>query len=271
MQYEMIPPPPLLAPYVRYFWVLEADVPAGTDFVYRSMADGSAELLFHYNGLFDEVKGEGSLEQSFCSGLHGQSRHMRRFIIHKSFGIFGVYLYPFALPLLCSVPADHLSGQMPDLSSLLGKEGTRLEEKMMLAANNKERLKIITAFLLKRLSIAPDLKSNIHEVIRSMIHTQGQIPVQQLAAQSFLSVRQFERKFKAGAGFSPKLYMRILRFQEAIKAYPNRRKSLAEIAYDCGYADQSHFIHDFKEFSGGYHPAAFFKGQNSDVSGIALI
>ena len=271
MRYEMIPPPPELAPYVRYFWILEADVMQGTDFVYRSMADGSAELLFHYQGMFDEVKGEDRLEQSFFSGLHGQSRHMRRFIIHQHFGIFGVYLYPFALPLLCSVAADCLSDQMIDLPSLMGKEGGRLEEQMMLAADNKERLKIITAFLRKRFGSVRDWKPDVHEVIRTMIHTKGQVPVRQLAAQSFLSLRQFERKFKAGAGFSPKLYMRILRFQEAIRAYSGRNKSLTDLAYDCGYADQSHFIHDFKEFSGGYHPTAFFKRADSDISGVELM
>ena len=271
MRYEMIPPPPSLAPYIRSFWILEADVTPGADFVYRSMADGSAELLFHYQGLFDEVTGQDKFEKSFYSGIHGQSRHMRRFVIQQRFGIFGVYLYPFALPLFFSAAADSLSDQMPDLASLMGKEGSHLEEQMMLAVDNRERLAIITGFFKKKLKAitAPDLR--VHKMIRGMIHAKGQVKVQQLAAQSFLSVRQFERQFKAGAGFSPKLYMRILRFQEAIQAYPNRSKSLTEIAYDCGYADQSHFIHDFKEFSGGYHPATFFKRTDSDVSGITLL
>lgn len=36
-------------------------------------------------------------------------------------------------------------------------------------------------------------------------------------------------------------------------------KSLTDIAYDCGYYDQSHFINDFKEFS-GYSPKVYFSG-----------
>ncbi|MBO9660186.1 MAG: helix-turn-helix domain-containing protein [Chitinophagaceae bacterium] len=42
-------------------------------------------------------------------------------------------------------------------------------------------------------------------------------------------------------------------------SFGNEYRTLTEIAYQCGYYDQSHFIHDFKEFS-GYHPRHYFKG-----------
>ncbi|MBL7727053.1 MAG: helix-turn-helix domain-containing protein, partial [Dinghuibacter sp.] len=46
---------------------------------------------------------------------------------------------------------------------------------------------------------------------------------------------------------------------QAMQRYGNRALRLTDIAYECGYFDQSHFIHDFKQFS-GYTPAVFFKG-----------
>lgn len=45
----------------------------------------------------------------------------------------------------------------------------------------------------------------------------------------------------------------------------NKKKSLTDIAYDCGYYDQSHFINDFKEFS-GYHPSQYFSGQTEGTT-----
>ena len=83
--------------------------------------------------------------------------------------------------------------------------------------------------------------------------------VQEMAGRAFLSTRQFERNFKQFAGFSPKLYSRIIRFQAAMQQYGNKAMSLTAIAYECGYYDQSHFIHDFKEFS-GHHPHHYFSG-----------
>ncbi len=75
-----------------------------------------------------------------------------------------------------------------------------------------------------------------------------------------LCTRQFERRFKEYSGFSPKLFSRITRFQSSLDSFGNKDKSLTDIAYDCDYYDQSHFINDFKEFS-GYHPSQYFSGQ----------
>lgn len=101
----------------------------------------------------------------------------------------------------------------------------------------------------------PDVFSCINDIIQS----KGVTDIKTLADRHFLSLRQFERKFKHFSGFSPKLFSRIIRFQSAIKRYDNKKMPLTEIAYDCGYYDQSHFMHDFKEFS-GYHPMQYFSG-----------
>ena len=264
MKYLTIQPPPELARFVRSFWTLEDDVNPDKPYIHRVMADGCAEMIFHYQTPFDEIFSKGKTETSFHSGLHGQARHFRRFIVRQNFGIFGVYLYPFALPLLFSMPSDELSNEMPDLQTLLGDEGKFLEEKMMLAKNNEERVVIISDFLKKRITKNYREEPAVFSTISYIIRTKGFANVQQLADQSFLSTRQFERKFKAFFGFSPKLYSRIIRFQSALEMYGDQEKSLTEIAYDCGYYDQSHFIHDFKEFS-GQHPKSFFSGKAEGV------
>jgi methylphosphotriester-DNA--protein-cysteine methyltransferase len=66
--------------------------------------------------------------------------------------------------------------------------------------------------------------------------------------------------FKHFSGFSPKLFSRIIRFQSALNHYGKKEKKLTEIAYDAGYYDQSHFIQDFKEFS-GHSPKEYFSGK----------
>lgn len=260
MKYLTIAPPLKLAKFIRFFWILEDEVDIGKPYIHRVMADGCAEMIFHYQTPFDEIFVSDKIETSFHSGLHGQSQHFRRFIVRQNFGIFGVYLYPFALPLLFSMPSDELTNEMPDLPTLLGFDGADLEERMMLAKNNEERVAIISGFLEKRIAKNYHEEPAVFSTISYIIHTKGIANVQQLAEQSCLSTRQFERKFKAFSGFSPKLYSRIIRFQAAMNMYGNAEKSLTEIAYECGYYDQSHFIHDFKEFS-GQHPKLFFSGK----------
>ncbi|HEX2898290.1 MAG TPA: helix-turn-helix domain-containing protein [Bacteroidia bacterium] len=79
-----------------------------------------------------------------------------------------------------------------------------------------------------------------------------------------ISMRQLERTFKDHAGFSPKTYARILRFQSTTKEYGNTHKTLTDIALDCGYYDQAHFIHDFRQFS-GYAPGDYFFGKPEGI------
>ncbi len=265
MKYQTIAPPPQLAPYVKNFWILEEDtLPTGSAYIHRTMANGYVELVFHYQGPFDELTGDKQLSFSSTAFIHAQSQHYRRFIVQQRFGIFGISLYPFAVPLLFSMPATELSDEMPGLEIVAGTEGAELNEKIMLAHNNRERLALIIQFLESKLLPAYDRLTRIHTAVRYVMNTWPAEPVQQLASRYCLSARQFERRFKELAGFSPKLFSRIIRFQQTLNAYGKKYHSLAEVAYDCGYYDQSHFIQDFRQFS-GYHPKQYFYGRTEGI------
>ncbi|MBC7828488.1 MAG: helix-turn-helix transcriptional regulator [Chitinophagaceae bacterium] len=256
MTYYTISPSALLSGFVRCFWALES---TDQTYTHRSMADVCAEMVFHYNGRFDELLG-GKSEPSCISALQGPLTQIRRFRIDKPFAMFGVYLYPYSIPVLFGIPATEISNQMPDLITLLGKEGEALEEKMILAFNNKERVKIITEFLEKRIQKNQQRNHAVFSSIRFIIQTKGTNRIEKVADQYFISQRQFERKFREFSGLAPKLFSRIVRFHSACQLFGDSNKSLTSIAYDCGYYDQSHFIHDFKEFS-GYHPRHYFSGK----------
>jgi len=260
MRFYTIQPPASLSRYVLMFWELESDASAERPYIHRSMADGCAELIFHYKGRFDELLADNRVEKSFISGIHGQSRKYSRFITCESFGIFGAYLYPFALPALFSIPASEVSDYMPDLSSIFGREGNNLEYRIITAPDNTSRANILASFLESKLANNRTTQPPVFSAVHHIIWARGLVNIEKLAAQYFLSTRQFERNFKLSAGFSPKLYARIIRFQAAMANYGNVGKSLTEVAYECGYYDQSHFIHDFKEFS-GHHPGYYFSGK----------
>jgi AraC-like DNA-binding protein len=67
-----------------------------------------------------------------------------------------------------------------------------------------------------------------------------------------VSSRTLERKFKQILGIPPKKFSNIVRFQRALEKIQSNSASgnLIDIAYEFGYADQAHFIRDFKSMSG---------------------
>jgi AraC-like DNA-binding protein len=86
------------------------------------------------------------------------------------------------------------------------------------------------------------------ETIRTRCHR----PVcnRELADAAGLSVRTFERRFLAAYHVTPQQYIRKLRIRIACRHLVFTERSLAEIALESGFADQSHFSHEFRRHVG---------------------
>lgn len=256
MTYYQILPPASLADYVDYFWVGEADASNDQPFVHWSIAASTPKLIFHYKGHFDEVTDCGNLVKSFSAGIQGQTQSYKRFVSSQKVGIFGVQFFPFAIPLLFSIPASDVSNRLYDMQTLFGGQGREMEGKIYLANTHAERVTIINRFLEHRIKLHNDSQQPICAAIRYVNREKGIINIQQLARNTSLSPRQFERKFTAFAGFTPKLYARIVRFETAVNYFIHYKKTLTDVALSSGYYDQPHFIHDCKAFT-GVHPKRY--------------
>ncbi|MBI5692361.1 MAG: AraC family transcriptional regulator [Verrucomicrobia bacterium] len=77
-------------------------------------------------------------------------------------------------------------------------------------------------------------------------HYADRITNEDLARVCGLSVRAFERQFLAAYHSSPHDYLRGLRVRMSCGALVFSRKSLAEVATDFGFSDQSHFTKEFR-------------------------
>lgn len=86
--------------------------------------------------------------------------------------------------------------------------------------------------------------------------------IDEIANQFQISRKQLERKFASSLGTSPKVFSRTCRFLSLchnLKHYEGR--NLSEFTYECGYFDQSHFIKEFKAYS-GFTPKEYFAKNN---------
>ena len=258
MNYYTIAPPPHLAAFVRCYWVFEGEATAAAPYVYRGYADGCPELVFFVKGGFDDILSGGILKPSPTAHLHAQSTTFSRAITKDAFSIFGCYLYPYALSCLFGFPVQDFNGCSVELRAFAGRTADDLEAKVLAATSEIERTAIVSKYLTERLrqfkSKLPPVTNLIHQMVNG-----GVMSIDSMAADSGLSIRQFERRFKEFSGFSPKLYSRLMRFHNSVK-YFGSQTPLLQIALECGYYDQSHFINEFKEFS-GFNPKEFLYGQ----------
>ena len=265
-RYYTIDPPAELARYVRSFWVFEGSGHVSEPYIYRSMADACAEMVFHYKGAFNGISKKGVIDENAgnLAMLQGPTRQYKRFVVNEDFGIFGAYLYPFAIPDIFRLSSLEIQNETPSIIDSFGSEGRILSERILSAGNNNERVLILSDYLIRKVQQFANPDSTLHDCIKHFIFSRDPVRIEETSRQFNISARQLERKFKTITGLTPKTYSRISRFQQAMKNYGSKYKNLTDIAYECGYYDQSHFIHDFREFS-GYEPGTYFAGKAEGI------
>ncbi|MFN4254206.1 MAG: helix-turn-helix domain-containing protein [Saprospiraceae bacterium] len=71
-------------------------------------------------------------------------------------------------------------------------------------------------------------------------------------------------------GLAPKAFQRVLRFNRVLQEVETRREIVwSELAYDCGFADQAHFIREFRQFA-GFNPGDFLKAQRHFTNYVVI-
>ncbi|NNF36271.1 MAG: AraC family transcriptional regulator, partial [Saprospiraceae bacterium] len=96
-----------------------------------------------------------------------------------------------------------------------------------------------------------DQKSHdFQRAVELIISTKGSQRLSEIWKQAHVSERSLERYFKKYIGLSPKLYSRIIRFSNIFHFIQSKNFEWTEISFLSGFYDQSHFIKNFKEFTG---------------------
>jgi AraC-like DNA-binding protein len=81
-------------------------------------------------------------------------------------------------------------------------------------------------------------------------HYDSPISNRQMARLAHMSVRGFERRFRASFHQSPQKYLRKLQMRMASRALVYTDQPLSQVAIGCGFADQSHFAREFRRHFG---------------------
>lgn len=258
MRYKIFAPPVQLKSLVQCFWTLESSEDETTPCDYFLMADNCPEIIFQYNEGFKSYSAQ-SARMRFQHSVHN------RFEVGRKIGFFGVRLCAHAVNLLLGMPATEVVNQVYDFADLFKPEGAELADQVYSSPGSAERIAIVSEFLSKKaFRLKPDPLLHFADHI---VRYAGNADITAMQQASGLSVKQFERRFKAITGFPPKFFARIARFQAVKDRYCSGGfPSLTNLAYSCNYYDQSHFNKEFKEFS-GVQPLQYFKSNGINKPG----
>ena len=238
MLYSEHPPSAALRSLVRCYWTLRGRLAAAPP--ERILPDGSVDLVFH---LADPFVRDGAPQPKAM--LIGE---IRRPVIVRPSGVadvFGVRFHLGGAAAFVRMPLREVRDLVVPMEEVFGAE---IVAQINESSSTIDRIAIVEGFLMNRLSLPRHHRSTMAAV--DLIRRRR--TSRRVAATIGLTERTLERAFNECIGMSAKSLSRLFRFHAA----------LADPMMDAGYYDDSHFIHDFREFS-GTTPSEFRRERNA--------
>ena len=218
-----------------------------------SFADAHASLVFDLPIVYKD----GVWRPSSAGGgaiVMGAVTHATFASLTERAAMIGVYLRPRGIARLLGVPASDLTDRVISLNEIW-----RGFERNSDCTN----LESVEAILLRRLRDRPPRRADGVADIASYVRRRGgQVSVDTMSELSGVSRQHLARLFREQIGIGPKLYARLARFRAALAhvGRPERTESWSQISARLGYADQSHLIAEFREFT-SFTPEQMARGE----------
>lgn len=161
-----------------------------------------------------------------------------------------VVLQPYALFRLVGMPQNELNNTYIDAQSVWSKDIRLVNERLNSSNCLTEMLTIIEQFLENLIKNQRKDFHPVDTVSQLILQKENRLSIDDCAKQSFLSTRQFIRKFEERTGASAKMFYRIAHFDRAYRL-KNQKPNLdwLSVAMDCDYYDYQHLAKDYKEFT----------------------
>lgn len=238
---KIILPQEELRPYVRYYWIQESNEP----FSVLTFPIGCPQIIFHRKSSL-YIPELAAFQNTFTiSGQVNFSAHIKS---DGNLEMIVAVFYPHTVGIFINTPPSAFYNQEISGYDIGNRQLNDIAARIFDCKSGGESICIFEQWLLTRIRPTLNMRRigcSIGELMRT-----PSIPVNTLASNVCLSRKQYERVFREQVGMNPKEYARVVRFQKAIWMMQCGSRDYSHIAYANGYADQSHFIREFRQYSG---------------------
>lgn len=271
MIYSVHHPRPPLSHFIDFMWFYQGYDPDHTK--ERLLPDGTIELvinlrpepkrLFHRDN-FDDVQ---IFTRSWISGK--QTRYIVIEAATES-SMMGVHFKQCgAFPFL-GFGVSELTDRVIELDLLWGAGVNSLREQLFDTPDIGHKFGILERFLGLRFKGHPRSFRSVERALDLMLRSPHGMAIRDLAGLIGITPKHLITQFDRFVGLKPKLCERIGKFQGVLESIQNRRKvDWANLAVSCGYHDQSHFIKEFKAFS-GMNPSRYIVDRSESANFVPI-
>ena len=248
-KYEIVEPDEDIAPFVRRHMYVESPEVLSASIRPVPTAYSFIGHIFRRE-IFDIVDGQQHVSESgfhFSCQVDERERKLR---YEGSIGSAMTELRPTAVFRLFGVNLGELQFVTQDLYEVIDRErADRYADHLRHARNREERLVGLNAGIREFISEASERVPHIDDAIDLIEMRGGQISVAEVCETLDTPVRNFTRRFRSVTGLTPKFFARATQLNIVTNLlFHGDQETLAQLAQDCGFYDQSHFIKTIQSF-----------------------
>ncbi len=259
MEFKQFPPSDILKPYIRHYYIFQSDSDA--EFEDTVFPSGDMEVIFNLG----EGTWESSVEDKFIQTpkieLWGQLTNPLPIKSKGRHTMLGIKFFTHSASYFFNDEMGVFNDRISDLSLIIGSPVKTLHSQLLETKDELKRIELIEAFMLGRL-IGNDKKSfrvdKVAHILTSIKRNPAENNLGAIASKHGITPRYLHKLIYRHTGLSPIAFNKINRFQFSLKLIAKNEQPLTAIAYNSGYFDQSHFIRDFKSFT-GVTPSAYLE------------
>ena len=271
MRYRHRPPRPPLDSFIESIWVYQNDPRPHT--LERILPTGAAQLIVNLKEdqtrLYDPETPHRSVTTS-GSVLSGVQSRFQVIDTSEQEYVAGVAFKPGGTTPFVRLPAHEACDVDVPLELLWGRRCTGRLRERLLESSIDDKLDALE-LALREMWRPPGLHPAVTFALAKFDRAPLTTSVAAVTDAIGLSAKRFIDRFKFEVGMTPKRYCRIRRFQHALMlANRGCRVEWTDVALDCGYFDQAHFIHDFQRFA-GLTPTAYQAARTSHQNHVKFL
>jgi AraC-like DNA-binding protein len=215
-------------------------------------ADGQVSAVFEFPRICDR-DGRWKSAPARCEGsVIGPMTHVGRIEGVDRREMVGVYFRPGRVGPFLRASLSELTDRAVNAADVWSDSVMRMATELC-ERDDAARIDRFESFLLthvrtdRKVTCSLDLEG----LLASVVRRDGRTTVEAMARDAGVSRQYLSRQFHERIGVGPKLYCRLVRFHAAlVYAGCGPNVDWARAAIERGYADQSHMIAEFRQFSG---------------------
>ena len=164
---------------------------------------------------------------------------------------FGVSFKPGGAYPFLGLPLSELQDQVVSLDMIWGRLASELREQLYAAPTVRARFALLEQMLLTRLGAPSQGLKAAQYAVAEIARRHGALSIRELSESMGMSQKHLIVQFKQMVGCTPKELARLYRFGDSLASIElTKPVDWTLVAHQFRYHDQSHFIRDFKEFTG---------------------